>query len=67
MTPTDAMIEPLLTAEEVAVWLRRTPAWVYAHANGNRKPQLPSIKMGRPRLFRRLDVERWLEELARAA
>jgi hypothetical protein len=44
--PDDAVLD----VEEVSDWLRVRPAWVRAHASGNRRPVLPSFKMGK---FRR--------------
>jgi hypothetical protein len=61
------MAEELLTPEDIATWLRVKPAWVRAHANGNRKPKLPSLKMGAFRRFRRQDIQSFLEELAKGA
>ncbi|MGI9074827.1 MAG: helix-turn-helix domain-containing protein [Bryobacteraceae bacterium] len=55
----------LLKPEDVAEWLGVTPAWVIAHANGNRRPHLPSVKLGRYVRFRPEDVERALTELTR--
>jgi hypothetical protein len=43
----------ILTAAEVAVWLRVTPEWVRAHANRNRRPYLPGFKAGKYVRFRR--------------
>jgi predicted DNA-binding transcriptional regulator AlpA len=43
--------EQILTAPEVAKLLRVSLQWVYAHANGNRKPHLPSKKFGGARRF----------------
>jgi hypothetical protein len=63
--PENAPAEELLTPEDVASWLRVKPAWVRAHANGNRKPELPSLKMGAYRRFRRQDIQKFLEELSR--
>jgi excisionase family DNA binding protein len=60
-------MERLLTVEEVAEWLKVEPSWVRAHANGNRRPLLPSIKIGRYRRFRKPDIERFLEDLSRDA
>ena len=37
--------DELLTAEEVAVLLRVTPAWVYSQTRGNR---IPHLRLGRP-------------------
>jgi hypothetical protein len=58
-------MEQLLTVEEVAEWLRVQPAWVLAHSNGNRRPLLPSIKVGRYRRFRKEEIERFIEELSK--
>jgi hypothetical protein len=50
------MSEPLggvlLTGGQVAKYLGVTPAWVRAHASGNRRPILPSIKVGKERRYR---------------
>lgn len=59
--------EELLTPEDVATWLKVKPAWVRAHANGNRKPELPSLKMGAYRRFRRQDIQAFIEQLAKSA
>lgn len=59
--------DDILTVDEVSAWLRVSAAWVRAHANGNRRPVLPSIKMGGHRRFRRKDIERFLDELAKTA
>ena len=53
-----------LTVEEVAEIIKVSPAWVRAHANGNRNPVMPSIKLGKYRRFRHqavLDFIRALE------
>jgi excisionase family DNA binding protein len=55
--------EPLLTVQEVADWLRVEPSWVRAHANGNRRPILPSIKIGKFRRFIKSDVNEFLRSL----
>jgi hypothetical protein len=56
----------ILTAEEVAIWLRVTPAWVRAHANKNRRPFLPGFKAGKYIRFERetirLAVAKWQKE-----
>ena len=49
-----------LATVEVAAWLRQTGAWVRQHANGARQPLLPSIKLGKKRVFRRADIEEFL-------
>lgn len=57
--------EEFMTISEVAELFRVTPAWVRAHANGNRNPKLPSVKFGKHRRFRReavLETFRQLEE-----
>lgn len=53
-----------LTVEDVAKWLKVKPEWVRAHANGNRKPKLPSVKLGRFRRFDRDQVQKFLEAYA---
>jgi hypothetical protein len=65
--PENVPAEKLLTVEDVAAWLRVKPAWVRAHANGNRKPKLPSLKVGAFRRFRIKDIQGFLEELSKAA
>lgn len=57
--------DSLLTAAEVAAWLRVSPAWVRSHANGDRRPVIPSIKIGAFRRFRRDLVQKFIEELIR--
>jgi hypothetical protein len=56
----------ILTAEEVAAWLRVTPAWVRAHASKNRRPFLPGFKAGKYVRFERgtvrLAVAKWQKE-----
>ncbi|MGI9069738.1 MAG: helix-turn-helix domain-containing protein [Bryobacteraceae bacterium] len=64
--PDNGPPESLLTVEEVAIWLRVRPAWVRAHANSNRRPKLPSLKVGAFRRFRRQDILKFLEELSKA-
>jgi hypothetical protein len=59
--PDHPAAEELLTPEEVATWLRVSPAWVRAHANGNRQPKLPSLKVG---AFRRFS---WFDESSDSA
>jgi len=55
--------DAVLSGEQVAVWLLVEPSWVRAHANGNRRPTLPSIKMGKFQRFFKGDVTRFLREL----
>lgn len=53
------MTEPeILTAAEVANWLRLSEAQVSAKA---RSGELPSFKVGRWRRFRRSSVQAWLD------
>jgi Helix-turn-helix domain len=56
-------IKRLLTPDEVSIMLGKTPAWVKAHANGNRKPILPSMKIGKSRMFRREAIEEFMIDL----
>jgi hypothetical protein len=49
--------------DEVAEWLLVDPAWVRAHANGNRHPVLPSLKMGKFRRFIKADIIAFLNGL----
>lgn len=62
-----AIAEKLLTVEEVAEWLDVKPAWVRAHASGNRSPKLPSVKMGMYRRFLRREVQKFIDDLSGAA
>jgi excisionase family DNA binding protein len=48
-----------MTVEEVADYLKVTPAWVRAHSNGNRQPTLPSAKFGKHRRFRRAAIREY--------
>ncbi len=45
--------DDVLTADDVARWLKVTPAWVRAHASKRRAPHLPGFKMGKEHRFRR--------------
>ena len=47
----------LLTAYEVAKWLRMTPAWVYAQTRANNIPHVP---LGRYVRYRRSAVKAWM-------
>jgi predicted DNA-binding transcriptional regulator AlpA len=51
----------ILTAPEVAKMPRVSPQWVYGHANGNRKPHLPSKKFGGARQFVLSEVKVFVE------
>ena len=59
------MPERLLTPKEVAVWLGVAPPWVLDHASGRRRPQLPSVKLGKVVRFRREDIEKFIQECCR--
>jgi excisionase family DNA binding protein len=50
----------LLTADEVAVMLRMTKAWVYAQTRANR---IPHVSLGRYVRYRRSAVLDWLGEI----
>ncbi len=50
----------LLTVGEVAEMLSMSEQWVRSHANGNRRPHLPCIKMGKTLRFRPADVETFI-------
>ena len=50
----------LLTAGELALLLRVTPAWVYAQTRAQR---IPHVSLGRYRRYRRSAVLGWIEEL----
>jgi excisionase family DNA binding protein len=49
----------LLTASEVAEMLGVQTSWVYA---ASRRGELPTVKLGRYRRYRREAIERWIEE-----
>lgn len=52
----------LMTAGEVATWLRVTKAWVYTQTRANRIPYVP---LGRYVRYRRSAVLHWLTEMER--
>jgi excisionase family DNA binding protein len=52
--PRDAEI---ITAAEVAVLLRMTPAWVYSETRQNR---IPHMRLGRYFRYRRSVIETWM-------
>lgn len=58
--------ETLRTARQVAARLSVSVAWVLAHAAGTRRPELPSIKMGRSVRFRDADIDAFIERCRRA-
>jgi excisionase family DNA binding protein len=55
-------IDPLLTADEVAVLLQVTKAWVYAQTRAKRIPHVP---LGRYVRYRRSAVVQWIAALER--
>ncbi len=57
---TNASSSPLLTAEQVAVLIGMTPAWVYAQS---RSGDIPTVTLGRYRRYRREAIEEWLVQL----
>ena len=56
----------LLTAREVAARLRVSIAWVLAHAEGRRRPMLPSVKMGKAVRFVPADIDAFVDRCKRA-
>jgi hypothetical protein len=54
-------MEKLLTAAEVAEHLRVSTNWVHSHAEGKRQPVLPSVKLGKSRMFREAEVQEFLQ------
>jgi excisionase family DNA binding protein len=54
--------ERLLTVNQVAEMLAVTPHWVRAHANGNRLPVLPSVKLGSQRRFQREAIKDFIRD-----
>jgi excisionase family DNA binding protein len=54
----------MLTAAEVARWLRVSPAWVRQHANG-RRPELPAVRLGSLLRFRASDIQKFIEQWCR--
>ena len=59
-----AVAGDLLTADEVAAFLRMTPAWVYAQTR-NRK--IPHLRLGRYVRYRREALVQWMEQLEHAS
>lgn len=50
-----AEISPLLTVNDVAVYLRRSGSWVYRHADA-----LGAVRTGGPLLFEQADVDAYI-------
>ena len=55
----------LLSVADVAKWLKVSPAWVRSHANGNRRPSIPCLKLGGCLRFERRAIQQWLREQQR--
>jgi len=54
--------EPLLNVDEAAKLLGVARAWIVAHASGRRAPFLPSYGLGRKYMFRRSDLEGFVQD-----
>lgn len=59
--------DALLTVAEVAGMLSMSPAYVRQHSNGRRLPQIPSVKLGKCRRFRRPDVMDFIKDSMESA
>ena len=57
--------EKMLTAEQAADRLQVTRAWILAHANGARRPTLPSVKLGKLVRFHPEALKKFVEECGR--
>ena len=57
----------LMTVEEVARQLCMSAAWVRQHSNGMRRPEIPSVKLGKSVRFRRQRVMEFVRSLERVA
>jgi len=57
----------LLRPAEVARMLGVSVAWVLDHSNGRRRPNLPSVKMGKAVRFRPEDIDSFIEQHLRNA
>ena len=55
----------LLTVKQVADLLCVSEAWVYQHSCGARRPNLPSVKLGRAVRFRPESLSHFIQELER--
>jgi len=58
------VVEHLLTSK-VSQRLGVSCSWVNDHANGRRRPYLPSVKLGKCRRFEPSSVARFIEECRR--
>jgi predicted DNA-binding transcriptional regulator AlpA len=59
--------EKLLTVEQVAERLGMSTVWVYQHSSGERRPQIPYIKLGRSVRYRASSVEDFVRALEQVA
>jgi excisionase family DNA binding protein len=57
----------LMTVEEVARQLAMSTAWVRQHSNGMRRPEIPSVKLGKSVRFRRQRVMEFVRSQERVA
>ena len=63
----DQMLEPLLTLQEAADYLRLTPSALYSQRYKGENPGALGIRVGKKVLYRPADINRFLEDqLARA-
>ena len=63
---TNGHSERLLTIADVAAWLGVSKSWVYDHTT-RKRPFLPCIRLGDMTRFRREDIEKFIEEHAKAS
>jgi len=59
----DGRPEPLLTAQGLSKLIGMSPAWIYEHASGLRRPQIPCVKVGASIQFRRTAIKQWIREI----
>jgi excisionase family DNA binding protein len=52
-------LEPLMTVDEVAEWVRLAPGTIRQKVKAR---DIPFVKIGRNTRFRRADIERWIKE-----
>ena len=57
----------LMTVGEVARQLAMSTAWVRQHSNGMRRPEIPSVKLGKSVRFRRQRVMEFIRSQERVA
>jgi excisionase family DNA binding protein len=59
-------MQQLMTVKDVAVLLNMSTAWVRQHSDGQRRPTIPSLKMGSKSVrFSRAAVEEWIRKMQR--